>query len=1004
MQTRFFKYIILLSMFFSSLELVGFKSFKREKFLFNMPISVFTGPNGCGKTNILDAIRWVMGEQNFYTLRVKSMADLIFHGSDGQKPMSMADASILLNNNNNTLPIEFEEVRITRRVFPQGESLYMINGRPCRLKDITLLLQGTGLSQDGYFLITHEKIDTILKSNEERIRLFEEASEISPYRLRKEEALGNLRKTLENITRIEDIVGELKNQGDNLKYQASKAKRYKRLKDELNVYRYHSLKEQYNRKNEELEKLKIEEKGIEDEIVKNEKINKEKKRDFESSLKELKEKDNKLFEIGKNREKIKDEIARKEERLINLTEAISKMKEKKEKLLGIEGEKRDILQKQKEVFEEDKLLNIRSIIKEMLDEEEKVKDELIDGLSRKAGMTGRLNEAKREITNCRLRIERLNEENKKGIKETSIIDLRIEGIEKEKQAIKETIEKQKKIIYKLTKREDEILKEESKIKEGNELMKIGDGLVSKRLYGVLVSQDETIRLISHIKNLNLKALVLKINEITSNLIILNNMEDVLSLSNEGWKTFAIDIERIGEAKTKDSLKEIEKEKIAIIKERNSHQNLILKNENQAEVLSRKVLREKENKDTISLKIERADDEIMFYKTREDELCKEIEAFGIEEKKEEEKVRVVENMLSLIKVKIKNLKEEEKRMEDEKRRIITNEELKITRLRFLEEKEREREAIIKEIIEKENEEIILKESLLENKKILKVILNGEKETTSLKSAISLSIAEGEKTLSQKEEAINSLHRLRERNNEKIKEIEISLSILNEKISSIEADYGTWIKDSKTRVSEEASLKIEKELLKYSNIDISAISEYDKIKERITFYEIELSDLNKAKNDLLCVIDELDKKANELFNETFKKAKSNFSSIFLKVLGGGSADITLNNGRIDIEAQMPGKKKKGLFLLSSGERALLAILILFSLFIVKPAPFCFLDEVDASLDEANVKRFIDLIKLFSKDVQFLVISHNKKTLEIGDTIYGITMETPGVSKSLSLRLKK
>lgn len=822
-------------MFFSSLELIGFKSFKRAKFIFDSSISIFTGPNGCGKTNIADAIRWVMGEQNLHNLRVKSMTELIFHGADEQKPMNMAEVSMLLNNNNNILPIECDEVKITRRVFPDGESIYMINGNPCRRKDITSLLLDTGLSEDGYFLMNQEKIDAILKSNEERLRLFEEASAISGYKARKEEALENIRKTMENITRIEDIIKELESQRESLKYRASKARRYKRLKDELNVYKYHSLTSEYNEKKGELKKAKIEEERI--------------KREIET--------------IKINKENIKD----------------------------------------------------------VFDEEEKIKDELIDRLSIKAGIKGRLNEAEREISHLKLKIERLKEENERDEKEMAKIGLKIAAIENQRQILKENIEKQKKEIYELNKKEEEILKEEINLKREEEIEK---GLIGKRLYGILVSEPEIENLILLAKKINLeRAIILKINEISPstikpfNLLIVKDIEDALRLSKDGWKIVTIDGEGIdGKAQRIDiskRLKEIEDEKMAIKKGKDISSKILLEHENTLEKLSYEALKEKENETLILERKKGRDDEIMFYKTQEKELEKAIEAFKKEEEKEEKAIKIVEKRLSDIKTEIKNLKKQE-------------------------------------------------------------------------------------------EKLNSLYKAYEENKEKIKELEISLSIINEKIKTIEAEYSEKIKEIKPTLDKQRAEKIEYELLKEGEIDLSSLLEYDKIKERISFYERELSDLNKAKDDLRYAIGELDKRAKELFNETFEKIRANFSSLFLKVLQGGSADIFLNNGKIEIEVQMPGKKKKGLFLLSSGERTLLSILILFSLFMVKPAPFCLLDEVDASLDEANVKRFVELIKWFSKDTQFLIISHNKRTIEIGDTLYGITMETPGVSKPLSLKLKR
>ncbi|MEW6006649.1 MAG: chromosome segregation SMC family protein, partial [bacterium] len=544
-------------MFFSSLELIGFKSFKREKFAFDQPISLFVGPNGCGKSNICDAIRWVLGEQNPHLLRAKSMPDLIFHGTEEEKPTSMAEVSILLDNNNGILKAPFPEVRLTRRVFPQGESVYILNQKPCRLKDITGLLLDTGLSQDGYFLMTQEKIELILKSPDERLNLFEEASAIAGYRVKKEEALGNLRKTLENITRVSDIMAELKREGDSLKYQASKARRYRRLKDELNVYKYYSLWEEYNRKKEELSLKEKEEKGINDEIIKNEAILKGKREDFKRLVEGLKQKDDLLFEIRERKEKLREEIARKEERLVFLSERISSLKEKegglltkekslKDELLNIETEKMAI-----GLLEEN--LEIKEKIKRLQEIEDGLKNELIDGLSRKAGIKGRRDEDEREIRNIKNRTKRLGEDVEKLNKERLEIILKRDELLKQIQSLKEKIEKERGNFNALKARENDILAKEAKInkmidemrgkeasckhklssisslplkkkaiesliKDGvikeasilermieanDEFAKAIDGFLGDRLFSIVASEDEIKRLISHTKKVNL---------------------------------------------------------------------------------------------------------------------------------------------------------------------------------------------------------------------------------------------------------------------------------------------------------------------------------------------------------------------------------------------------------------------------------------------------------------------------------------------------------------------
>ncbi|MEW6103111.1 MAG: chromosome segregation protein SMC [bacterium] len=1106
-------------MFFSSLELIGFKSFKREKFTFDRPLTLFVGPNGCGKSNICDAIRWVLGEQNPHLLRAKSMPDLIFHGGEKEKPTSMAEVSILLDNSNNLLKAPFSDVKITRRVFPQGESVYMLNQKPCRLKDINELLLDTGLSQDGYFLMTQEKIELLLKSPDERLGLFEEASAIAGYRVKKEEVLGNLRKTLENITRLSDIMAELKRQGDGLKYQASKAKRYKRLKDELNIYKYHTLLEEYNRKKEELALKEKEEREIDNEIIKNEGILKKKREKFTTLVSGLKEKDNMLFKIREKKEGLREEIVRKEERLIFLSQIISSLKEKGVFLLtkekNLKNELSNIKAERGAIGLLEENLEIKEKIKKMQEIEEEIKNELIDNLSRKAGIKGKREEGEREIGNIKNRTKRLKEEGERLDKERLEIVLKKKELSEQIQSIKEKIEGERKNFNNLKERENDILEQGAKtnkminemkeeetsckhkississlplekkaverlIRDGivkeasilekmieakDEFAKAIDGFLADRLWSIVAKEDEIKWLISHAKKLNLGRIfiVLKegkkikekepplsssvigrtsdlikvkdegINWLFSNLLIVKDIETALRFSSLGWKTVTIDgtrvengIIEIGDEmgllsrkkelnslkrrliELEEGLKELEKkrekeekEKMAIIKELENSEKLLLKDEDCLKRLLQEEEGKKRDEDALSLKIQRLKDEALFFKEREDELYKEIASLVIEE--ENKNVKLLEERLNEIKAELKDLMDRERKMELQRDKLTILLEREKKQKAEIEGISYEKETIIKEVKEKEKEQNLIEKGLQEDKKALSLILDNEAGIEKTKSQASSFILEEEKNILQLEERVNSIYRIREEHNKEIKDIFVSVSLLNERINSIVSEYGEKIKSTTNSLDKQRAEKIEKELIRYCDVNLSSASEYDKIKERLYFYEQELSDLNKAKDDLYCLIDDLDKKAKEVFGETFKKANDNFSSIFLKIFGKGGAEIVMNNGKIDIEIALHGKKKKGLLLLSSGEKTLLAIVFLFSLFMVKPAPFCFLDEADASLDEANIKRFVSLIKLFSNDTQFLIITHNKRTIEIADTIYGITMETPGVSKALSMRLK-
>ncbi|HAW50142.1 TPA: hypothetical protein DCX16_04255 [bacterium] len=1004
-------------MFLQEIEMLGFKSFKREKFFFDKPITVFIGPNGCGKSNVVDCIKWVLGEQSSHSLRVKSMIDLIFHGTEQEKPMSMGEVSILLDNSKGLIPIELDDIRITRRIFLSGESEYILNKRPCRLKDISNLLFDTGLSQNGYFLMEQGKLESFLKNKEERIRIFEEASNIAGYKAKKDEACSKLQKTVLNIMRIGDIMKELIVQEKNLKYQVSMVRRYKNLKEAFDVFRFKAFESEYNKREQGLQKIKNEDDELRKKIIEQEEILKEKRKLIEGILKIIEEKNEKFSSILEEKEKIKTEITKKEERLIYISEKIEYNTKKEKELLL----KRKLLEdellalnKEKEGFvledypRDDETLKIKGIKEEievLEKKEEREKQGLIEKLREKAQIQGRLIEGERELSNIKNRLIRFDEERKR-------INERLNNLSKEKELqtigknqFIEKIEIEKDGLTKLKKRFDEILEVEQRIIDEPFYPKVIDRLIET---GSISSQDIEIFKESYFVNtiqevLGVRSIpiVYKVNLKTRVLFFIEVPKEEKGLSREEIEVIKLEKERNKRLK-KEVLKEINEKETSIARYEDSLKRTIVaieRCEKEEEELKSKVLGIK--------------NEIVLYDERKKELNLEIETFRFSLERKEKNIKHQEKRVVKIRERLKELLENERKKEEEERKKFISIELKKERYNFINEAIKKQslgiESIsseLKDICEErkkmENERIFLGNEAYQYKTMLDGILKEEGKVKGEIENHKEKVRLQEKDILSLASSIADLREKREKNSGFVVEYESRLSFLSGKLSSIIEECGEEIKKKESRIDKDTAEKIERKLESMKGINFLAESEYNTIKERILFYKNELFDLNNARYDLEELIKELDKKAKEAFDETFLRIRDNFRNLFLRIFDGGEGDIVLSDGKIEIEAKLPGKRKKGLVLLSSGEKTLLAIIFLFSLFMVKPAPFCFLDEIDASLDEANTKRFLGLIFELSKNTQFLIITHNKRTIETANTIYGITMETPGISKALSIRL--
>ncbi len=908
-------------MFLKSMSLFGFKSFADKIHIdFEQGITSIVGPNGCGKSNVVDAIKWVLGEKQAKNIRGETMEDIIFNGTDQRKNMSLAEVTLTIDNCERILDFDSESVTVGRRMFRDGESEYLINKSPVRLKDIEKLFMDTGIGKSAYSVMEQGKMDLILSTKaEDRRYIFEEAAGISRYKLQKKESLKKLKETGENLERINDIIKEIERGKDMKAQQAERTKKYITLKNDLseldlknNLIRFRGLEERQKKIQESIEKLHRERDSLMVNLsatsAENEKDEK-RKNDLQHQLFDL-EKKLHAYKIRvedidskteKNRFMIKDQVSRKEsiqKKIDDRKRNRERLKEEKEKTGQAGVDIRERIRKDRDVLEG--LFKTRK---------------------------GKID----FIHQCRDGIEGA----KKSIKEheSRLRELRnvLEGVIRK---IIDAIEKRK---AELQQQEDQ--RQEVRVRIGASL----DGIDSL-LAGIRRSLESNLteEAMKGVSEIDIAAL-------RRDIALFESYED-------GFRSILFDKTGVYAEKEKlDSQIRAQEEAIE------GQKNAIAALEDQI----RKEQSELEGVNDMITRIEK-------------DLSKN------------------ENEVDWIEKHLKGLAEQ---IKDVEKQIET----------YGEDMERSDSMI--ENLSKEIEE--WDRRLIEFNDKSQALVKGIAELTDRRTRIDSSIQERKQSGRKAEEEVARLV-------ERITSLDKSQVELIFKKNSIE-EY-LWIEYEKkigdmaavqTRPEQSEELqekmqRLKKQIQELGPINNLAIEEYEDLKKRFEYYISQKKDIEKARDDILSVIEEINSTSVEMFLDTFNQIQKNFSDIFKRLFNGGTASIDLtdiNNvleSGIDIMVRPPGKKLKNINLLSGGERAMTAIALLFATYMVKPSPFCFLDEIDAPLDEENIGRFIKLLKEFSRGTQFIIVTHNKKSMSISETLYGVTMEEPGVSKIVSLKM--
>jgi chromosome segregation protein len=1147
-------------MYLKRLELCGFKSFAdKTRLEFEPGITAIIGPNGCGKSNTSDAIRWCLGEQSARSMRSHQMLDVVFGGSQSRQTTGMAEVALTFDNSQNVLPIDYTEVTVTRRLFRSGESEYFINKAQCRLKDIRDLFLDTGIGSEGYSIIEQGKVEFLLSARpEERREMFEEAAGVSKYKVRREETLRKLQKVEVDMNRVNDMLSLLKEQISTLDAAARKAKQYKKHKEDLRRIEIASIVQQSRKIDHEIERIKGDLAPRSEEFEHFNTTLDQTEAAIAQFRVEQVEKDEQYVRLHDEHSRTQSEINLCDERIQQAGQRELELSDRQSQLVeenataGTEIERQEtervnlqnlwqeltqrVAQLEQEFKNKEALIyNVRVRVGEYCDAENGLKSRLFEMAGRKTELHNERNRLSSYQVHCQARIASLEKElarlreqfgpknDEIQARENELIDLRqrladvnvryqdigsrVTELENERGQLlqRQTALKEKQVSLEsksLTLKEWEAsdpLRTTMRTVLAQGIAGIWSGPVSnfiastpgsenivaaafgeKLNYMIADSAAAARQAIKYLEENNLGRLTFVILERLPELSTLPSAPagaaTIMSLVRfeptfekivrylcadtfmEGQSIFSGAVVEGGgnisfekPVLVEDQLRRLEDE-LTLLRQELSRagDEYIALDQNLASIV--------ENRKTLEFEQHRLSAQIEFIgqqqQSKRDELQYLQKEISVNENdivlQQQEEAKVVEQ-LKTIGDSLQSLEKDEltgneqlqqierdiaAQRDEENRLVPLLTEAKVawaTQSNELASRERE-EQKLKETIEtllrqreQGRQELAAIELKLAEQKVLQ-----ESESAKLQGLhqelqkndveLELSLAERQNLTQRLEEKNGAVHQLRqqvenlkqEMHNLQMEQRSFELQSQNLSVR-LQEDYAHTIAEvseefATTAVNEEEIARLKRRIEALGAVNLAAPEEYAALEERYNFLLTQQQDLFKAKEDLHQVITKINQNTRENFRKTYDQVRENFKSLYRQLFEGGEADLMLTDENnllesgVDIWAQPPGKKLQNIALLSGGEKALTAIALLFAFFMVRPSPFCILDEVDAPLDDANIGRYINMIKHFSEKSQFLVITHNKRTMEMADILYGVTMEELGVSKIISVRLNR
>ncbi|WP_442792390.1 chromosome segregation SMC family protein [Rectinema subterraneum] len=926
-------------MFLKSLEIFGFKSFAdRVRIEFSPGISALLGPNGCGKSNIVDAIKWVVGEQSAKSLRAESMEDIIFNGTENRRPLSVAEVSITLANDGEVLPLDVPEIEIKRRLYRSGENEYFINGKQARLKEVRELFWDTGVGKSAYSVLEQGRIDQILSSKpEDRRYLFEEAAGITKHKVRAREAEQKLAKTEENMRQIESIVAEVKRSYENLKSQADKTIKYRSLKEkifetELDLYLVRLR--QHVRERDRNSALFDQKKKEREELVQRiERMSEA----MSQGLDLVNELEAKLVEMQKLLYGLAVEKNGKEKQKILLAERVRELKAKIEQL---EGRDRAIASK----------------IESLRDEEGEKEAEYAGYRARVREVDANIHTFDENINAAALSVKANEETIRQNASESAEIAQKTSQLRQELDAITERIAE---LV------DERLRQSESQIEARQDL----EAQIRRAILEISASTAARAQRLEDLAKtlpaMNAQERAQQIDTISADLRALSLLSK--SLEQDFTRYIAIAPTFLNELVAPEGVMTQKRRIDAAIL---AHAVRLKEIEAENQALSSR------NGD-LSRKIE------TYRKT--------LEEARLEKAKIQAQMEAAQDALSVL------------------RREIAGQEAYRHEIASELAGEQKRQQELQEEIESLEEE--LAEIEQKGRRL-------SEEMAELEASISQrtsDLAERRKESSELEQKMQALQQELENLHMAVAQSETEIRNLKDTFTELYSrdllSFESRMYEIRKPISEirEELTSIKATLAALGSVNLMAPEEFEEVKQRYDFLSGQYEDLVHARTDLVRITDEIRTESAQLFIDTYNRIKKNFHNMFRRLFGGGRAELRLLDtdhvleSGIEIYAQPPGKKLENISLLSGGERSLTAIALLFATYMVKPSPFCFLDEIDAALDEGNIIRFVNLLREFGTASQFIVITHNKKTVAGADTLLGVTMEESGVTKAIAIRVQ-
>lgn len=993
------------------LKIVGFKSFADKVAIdFDRDIIGVVGPNGCGKSNIVDAFRWVLGEQSAKSMRAGGMQDVLFAGTTKRAPLNFAEVAITLSDVGETLNTPYEEVTITRRLYRDGDSEYLLNREPVRLRDIHHLLLGSGIGKNAFSIFEQGRIDRVIHlAPTARRSIFDEAAGIGLFLEKKKETVKKLSAATENFNRIRDIHSEVAKQAATLKRQATLAQTFKenqarleQLEKAVLATKMRLVTQQSSDRDKELLALQEEQRLILGEIETLALEFSKQKELLAVEEKDAATKRERLYQAEKSFEVQSVEIRRAKERLGEL----------ELQLRSLHDEKRHF--KSHQVIEKD----------------EKLEEELAALEKQLVALT----EEKEELERLQLEAAKAHEarflEEEIEKKSAALLELKSEIASKEEKGQQLKLEaavlkeKWQSIASEMKQKKKEIDLLHRQIAEFNVRMRMGS-------HKLLQAFPHLKPLLDSIKpKKGCEALLHTYSDTL--LVNPNQLDEILAYAKkEGIENFSL-LPTL-EKKLSDHF-------VVPIKERAEKLSVtpdglymdyfgVLFQTPQESRVKIKQKREEAEEALKKLEATLIDPSSFEEKWRKKEMVLVQENFYLQEcltrlRNEEKALEKLQKKLSLL-GKTAVVQTQEERLTQLKEELPKVRESVQSKRTMWHHSERERAAANAKRQAQEERAVKVEHEIAECEKhrILceKMIQTRSGSIEGLEAELSLLRTQSEKqhetleSLRKKQATLEEkLGKKRGRSHtlsEKIHKLEVASAAQNTAREELEKalEGVSWneIESVDLPEAEREIRTLRVTIEKSSQVNLLAIDEYAESEKRATHLKEQYEDIEKAKKELEKIILKLDQESRKIFKETFEKVRANFQKNFAILFRGGEADLRFTDSSdvleagIDIMARPPGKKLRSISLLSGGEKCLTALALLFAIFEVRRAPFCILDEVDAPLDESNIDRFCEMLRQFTDQTQFIIVTHNKKTMAIADILIGVSMEEKGVSKLLSLQ---